>query len=69
MTTPGNWNEAHPDKRWVCSCCGKTTELGEPRDRLRDTSCVMWAVLCHAERDSDGHWVAVSKREPEQESG
>lgn len=50
---------SQPDQRWVCGACGRVTALGARRDELRDTSCVCNAVLCHAERDALGRWVAV----------
>jgi hypothetical protein len=48
-----------PDQRYVCAACGKTTEPGGARTDLRDTSCVMHAVLCEAEKRDDGKWWAV----------
>lgn len=55
-----DWDEkAGPAQRWVCTACGKATDLGETRYALRDTSCLHWAVLCHADKDAEGRWVAL----------
>lgn len=44
-----NWSTpAGPDQRWVCGACGKSTPPGTPRTVLKDVSCMMHAVLCHA---------------------
>jgi len=61
-----DWNQrARPDQRWVCGACGKYTQIGAHRESLRDTSCIMHAVLCQAERGSDGLWKPVDENEDE----
>jgi hypothetical protein len=37
--------ESAPGEIWVCQACGRARE-GKLLD-LGDTSCVMWAELCH----------------------
>lgn len=46
-------------ERWVCAACGRHSEPGGARIDLGDTSCVIAAVLCKAERDEDGMWITV----------
>jgi hypothetical protein len=48
-----------PDQRWVCGACGRTSEPGGKRYDLHDSSCIMHAVLCHADQ-RDGIWHAVT---------
>lgn len=49
------------DKRWVCAQCGRAAAPGAPRSVLRDTSCVMHAVLCWAAQRDDGKWNVVDR--------
>lgn len=57
-----DWNRrAGIDQRWVCGACGKYTTLGAHRQSLRDTSCLMHAVLCWADRGADGQWRAAEE--------
>ena len=55
--------QAAPDQRWVCAACGRHTELGAERYDLKDVSCCMHAVLCHAEKGENGLWRVVEQAE------
>jgi len=54
-----------PGQLWVCVACGRARE-GDRYD-MGDTSCVLWAVLCEAEKGCrckgepcpEPHWIAV----------
>lgn len=52
---------------YVCSACGKQSqdEYGEQAISFGwDESCTMHAVLCYADKDPEGIWVAVDKEKP-----
>lgn len=51
--------KAGSDQRWVCTACGKFTELGGDALDLHDTSCVHYAALCHGTREPGQPWKAV----------
>jgi hypothetical protein len=47
---------------FVCSACGKRSKdkYGDEKiDQYWDVSCVINAVLCYEEKNSDGSYVAV----------
>lgn len=51
---------ANTKQRWVCRVCGRVTEPGGSQFDLRDTSCVVHAVLCWAVKRR-GKWVPVDQ--------
>lgn len=44
--------------RWVCSGCGKFTEVNGDVHSLHDSTCVHWAIKCQSEKVG-GKWVAL----------
>lgn len=49
-------HEARPGTIWVCPACGRTSKN---KNKLGDTSCVTWAVLCFEKADPAAPWQAA----------
>jgi hypothetical protein len=59
MSWDGKDQTAPEGQVFVCGACGR---VAKTRYGMKDDSCILWATLCHEEKNPDGTYRAVEEK-------